>query len=207
MPKQKRFYRKKIAMRGLLFFAGVEMEITVRNISITGILIEVHPNDHVRSVQDIFEAINNATTHTDIYLPDLRLAGEAEIVWAEGEAQAGTVLIGLEFKSISYDVDNLVYKRKAYRKALTAPGQIVLQGRHYTFMTRNVSVEGLMAYIPEHLTLQIGEVGDFVFDKLSLRGQIRVVWFEYDQAGGTVLGLQYVNMENLKVVGIPRFAQ
>jgi hypothetical protein len=139
----------------------------------------------------------------DIYIEKLNLAGEAEIVRVDMDGER--ILIGMEFKQISYDAENLLYKRKVYRKSMAAPGQILISEKFYDFMTRNVSVDGLMIRIPEYVELCMNIIVEFKFDKLHLYGESRIVWFEHDDNGGTIIGLEYQHMEKSDIKGIPRF--
>jgi hypothetical protein len=125
----------------------------------------------------------------DIFIEKLNLAGEAEVVRVDMDGQH--ILIGLEFKQISYDADNFLYKRKAYRKSMAAPGQALIAKNVYEFMTRNVSVEGMFI--------------EFKFDKLHLHGEAKIIWFEHDDNEGTLLGLEYQHMEKGDIKGIPEF--
>jgi hypothetical protein len=195
-------YRKGLASKGLIFLLGVEMEIIIRNVSITGLMGEIELNETITDIKDIFQGIKDSTI-VDVFLEDMHLAGEAEVVRADLADER--IYIALEFKNLSYDVDNLLYKRKAYRKGLAAPGKIEFSGKIYDFMTRNVSVEGLMIRIPAYVTVRENEVVRFIFERLNLNGEIKVIWFEYDEDGGTLMGLQYVYMENTKINGIPHF--
>ncbi|MGR8933265.1 MAG: PilZ domain-containing protein [Gammaproteobacteria bacterium] len=196
-------YRKPLASRGLIYLLGTETEMTVRNISVTGLLAEIEISDQLKNIKNVFQAIQDSTI-VDVFLEELRLAGEAEVVRVD--MADARILIALEFKNITYDIDNLMYKRRAYRKGMAAPGKIEFAGKKYDFMTRNVSVEGLMIRIPEYVPVQDGEIVHFVFERLQLNGEIKVVWFAYDEDGGTLIGLQYIYMENAKIKGIPRFS-
>ena len=129
--------------------------------------------------------------------------GEAEIVRVDMDGER--ILIGLEFKHISYDVENLLYKRKAYRKSMVAPGQILITEKFYDFMTRNVSVDGILIYIAEYVELQQYLTIEFKFDTLHLHGEARVIWFEHIESGGTLIGMEYLHMEKSEITGIPRF--
>lgn len=196
-------YRKPLASKGLIFLLGTEMEMVIRNISITGMLGEIEIDEKIKDIKNVFQAIKDSTI-VDVFLEELQLAGEAEIVRVD--IVDTHIHIALEFKNISYDTDNLLYKRRAYRKGLAAPGKIEFGGKAYDFMTRNVSVEGLMIRIAEHVSVEEGEVVPFVFERLELSGEIKVIWFYYDEDGGTLIGLQYIYMENAKIKGIPRFS-
>ena len=202
MSNSRENYRKNLSLSGLLFMGGIEHEMQVLNISITGILVTIEPSSPMNDEYDLFLVIKESSL-VDIYVRKLNLAGEAEVVRVDMEDDK--ILIALEFKQISYDAENFLYKRKAYRKSMTAPGQILIAKKIYDFMTRNVSVDGLMIRIPAHVELQERMIVKFKFDKLHLFGECQVIWFEYDEEGGTLLGVEYQHMEKSDIQGIPRF--
>lgn len=203
MPEARRYYRKNLTSHGFIYLAGEEFEISVKNLSITGLLVELRDRSIIQDVSDLFRAIKQSPL-VDIYLQDLRLAGEAEIVRADMIEES--LLLALEFVHISYDVDNVFYQRKAYRKTLAAPGQIFLHDRKYIFKTINVSVEGLMIALDEKVAIAPHTITTFEFKRLDLLGEIEIVWVEDDPKGGVVMGLQYLHMERQHIKGIPRFA-
>ena len=202
MSNSRESYRKNLSMTGLLFIGGIEHEMQVKNVSISGLLVTIEPIPGICDERDIF-LIMKESSLVDIYIRKLNLAGEAEVVRVEMDGK--NILIGMEFKQVSYDAENLLYKRKAYRKSMTSPGQVLISKTVYDFMTRNVSVDGLMIRIPEQVELQRSMVVEFKFDKLHLFGECIVIWFEYDDNGGTLLGLEYQHMEKGDIQGIPRF--
>jgi len=154
-------------------------------------------------VKDIFNMLS-VSTMVDMYLPEMRLAGEADVVRVD--IFDGHILIALNFRNVSYDVNNQLYKRKAYRKNMTAPGKILLDGAYHEFSAINVSVDGLMVKLAESVAVEAGEITVFEFERLGLKGEIKVVWVENAEDGGLLIGLKYVHMENTEVKGIPRFA-
>ncbi|GAW85835.1 conserved hypothetical protein [Bathymodiolus platifrons methanotrophic gill symbiont] len=185
MPNSRQYYRKNLSLSGLLFIGGIEHEMKVKNLSISGVLVSIDPSDDIVDERDVFLLLRQSSL-VDIYIEKLNLAGEAEIVRVDMEDQG--ILIGMEFKQISYDAENLLYKRKAYRKSMAAPGQILIADKFYDFMTRNVSVDGIMIRIPEHVAVQLNMVIEYKFDKLHLYGESKIVWFEHDNDGGTLIG-------------------
>lgn len=195
-----RAYRKNLATEGLVYISGEEIGIRVINLSITGILVELLDNDVIQEAKDIFEAAKISPV-IDIYLPQLRIAGEAEIVRMENKNNS--IQIGLEFCHINYEVDHLLYQRKAYRKNLTAPGKIMFNGETYVFTTENVSVEGLMIRIGDELEVQPGTITTYEFNRLDLSGQIKVIWSTTENYT-TLMGLEYLYLQK-DVEGIPRF--
>ncbi len=195
-----RAYRKNLSTEGLVYISGEEIEVRVINLSITGVLVELLNNNVIREAKDIFEAARISPV-IDIYLPQLRIAGEAEIVRMENMNDA--IQIGLEFCHINYEVDHLLYQRKAYRKNLAAPGKIVFNGETYTFSTENVSVEGLMIRIGDDVDVQPGTITSYEFKRLNLSGQIKVIWATSENYS-TLMGLEYLYLQK-DIEGIPRF--
>lgn len=203
MLDEERPYRKNLTSNGLIYLAGEELEISVRNLSLTGLLAELEDNASINDINDVFQTIKSSPL-IDIYLPEMRLAGEAEIVRAD--LIDGQIYLALEFRSVSYDVDNVLYKRRVYRKNLTAPGQIIFNKKKYDFNTLNVSVDGLMIYINDDVEVKEGMVTIFDFKRLKLRGEIKIVWVEHNEDNSTLIGLQYLHMEKDDISGIPRFS-
>lgn len=202
MSEAKRYYRKNLTSQGLIYIAGEEVEMSVRNLSVTGLLAELSNHSPLHSIADIFEAIKTSTK-VDFYLPEMRLMGEAEV--ARADLIENHIYLALEFCRIFHDVDNTLYKRRSYRKEMVAPGLIVFNHKKYSFITRNVSVTGLMIYLAEKIEVADETVTLFDFKRLNLRGEIKVVWTETAEDGGTYMGLEYVHMEKTDVKGIPRF--
>jgi c-di-GMP-binding flagellar brake protein YcgR len=204
MLKSRQHYRKKIASAGYIYIAGEELQFIVRDLSITGIFAEMEPYQDHSELEDVFQAIK-VVEGVDIYLPEMHLAGEAEVV--RSDLVDGHIYLAMEFKNIAYDVDNYLYKRRAYRKKMVAPGNIIVAGNIYPFQTQNVSIDGLMIRITEELPIKVGKVVEFDFKRLDLKGECRVIWFEFDEEGGTLIGLKYLNLERAKIKGIPSFIQ
>jgi hypothetical protein len=197
-------YRKNLMSHGLIYMGGEEHQITIKDLSLTGVLAELECDPGSVGAKDIFNMLSASAT-IDLYLPEMRLAGEADVVRVD--MFNDHILLALEFISVVYDADNQLYKRKAYRKNMTAPGRILLNGEYHDFKTVNVSVDGLMIKIAETIDVEAGEISVFEFERLGLNGEIKVMWVEYVADAGTLLGLQYIHMERAEVKGIPRFAR
>ncbi len=200
-----RAFRKDIQLYGLIFLDGSERSIIVRNLSITGLLAELDPQKSAeKDIEDIFHSLQSSTL-VDIFIPSMRLAGEMQVIRADIENEK--ILISLEFKSISYDVEDFIYRRKAYRKMMPGPGRIFLNGAYHAFTAINVSVEGLMIQL--HETITVGEPAiktTFEFEKLGLTGEARIVWIEHPHAHETIMGLCYEHLEHSELTKIPRFS-
>ena len=98
MPDIKRQYRKNLTSEGLIYLGGQELEISVRNLSITGLLAELSDSVAIDDINDIFESIK-VTPTVDIYLPEMRLAGEADIVRADIIDKQ--IYLAMEYRNLS----------------------------------------------------------------------------------------------------------
>jgi hypothetical protein len=198
-------YRKNLMSHGLIYMGGEEQEITIKELSLTGVLAELKCDQASRDAKDIFNMLSASTTTIDLCLPEMRLAGEAEVVRVD--MFNDHMLLALEFRNVAYDVDNQLYKRKVYRKNMPDPGKILLNGEYRDFNTVNVSVEGLMICLSEAISVEEGTITRFEFKRLELEGKIKVIWVDPISDGRTLIGLQYVYMGKNPIKGIPRFAR
>jgi len=200
---EKRAYRKNLNSEGFIFLGLEQHKIRLINLSLTGLLAAFLPDANLNGVMHIFQGLQ-VSPLVDIYLPDIRMAGEAEVVRVESTEQG--IQIALEFRNMSYDIDHLLYSRRAYRKNMTAPGQIIIHDSVYAFNTENVSVDGIMAHIHEHIDLQTGIAVHFSFKHLELQGEAEVVWVEQSPSS-TLLGLKYLRLERDDLRGVPHFVK
>lgn len=196
-------YRKNLTTQGLIYLAGEEQPITVKNISVTGVLAQLNSKVGKNDIKDIFNTLL-ASTIIDLYLPEMRLAGEVEVIRVD--MQDDHILLALEFRNVTYDMNDLLYKRRAYRKNLPGPGHILFNGEYLEFTSVNVSVDGIMIRLNDTVYVEPGVVTVFEFKRLELEGEIKVVWIDHMPEGGTLMGLQYVHMERTQIKGIPEFA-
>ena len=197
-------YRKNLISHGLIYMGEEEHSVTIKNLSINGVLTELNSNREDVDIKYIFNTLL-VSTIIDLYLPEMRLAGEAEVVRAD--IIDGHILLALEFKNIAYDIDKNLNKRKVYRKNMPDPGKILLNSEYHHFNTVNVSVEGLMICLPEILSVEVGTITRFEFKRLELEGEVKVIWVDPISDNRTLMGLQYINLGNTAVKGIPRFAR
>jgi len=198
---ENRAYRKNLTSHGLLYMGYEEHEIWVVNLSLSGLLAVLKVKPQINDIKDIFSALQ-VSPIVDFYLPEIRLAGEAEV--ARAEATEDGFQIAIEFRNLSYDTDNLLYSRRAYRKNMTAPGHIIFNDTDYAFNTENVSVDGLMIRMLGRIDVAEGTVTGFEYHHLGLSGEATVIWSEHDDIS-TLMGLQYLHMERDSIKGIPNF--
>ena len=194
--------RTSLVSDGFIYLGEEEHRITIKNISINGVLAQLNTDRQDIDIKYIFNQLL-VSTIIDLYLPEMRLAGEVEVV--RGDMEDGHILLALEFKNITFDIDKKLNQRKAYRKNMPDPGRILLNGKYRSFTTVNVSVEGLMISLSEAISVEVGTITRFEFNRLELEGEIKVIWVDPISDDRTLMGLKYVHLENNAIKGIPRF--
>lgn len=193
--------RKNLTSHGMIYMGREEHEISVINISITGVLAELNNNKSI-DIKYIFNSLL-VSTIIDLYLPEMRLAGEAEVVRVDVDNDR--ILLALEFKNIAFDIDKHLNRRKIYRKNMPDPGLIIINGEYHEFITVNVSVEGLMIRLAKTISVKEGSITHFEFKRLELSGKAEVIWSDLTSGAETLIGLRYVNFNSGDITGIPRF--
>ncbi len=195
-------YRKSIAMSGLIYLAGMEQNISIVNISITGVLAQLEGKKNSEDIREIFDSLIESAV-IDLYIPELRMAGETYVIRVD--LQDDQLLIALEFKNMNYEINDSLYQRRAYRKNLPGPGRILIDGEYLEFNAVNVSVEGMMIRVHEILNIEPGLITYFNFERLELAGKTEVKWVDRLSSGYTLIGLEYLEMEKSSIKGIPNF--
>jgi hypothetical protein len=198
-----RSYRKNMAEHGLIYMAGIEHEVIIKNLSLTGLLVELCNDHDPLEISDIYNAIV-ASPMFDLHLPKLQMAGEVEVVRVDVEESQ--IFMALSFKHVSHGVNNLLYKIKAYQKMTTAPGKILLAGGFIEFEAVNVSVQGLVIRLNEIVDVKEDTITMFQFKRLDMEVPVKVIWVECSESS-TLMGLEYMRMEKTHIEGIPRFSR
>lgn len=200
---QDRAYRKELTSAGLIYFGGVEHPIRVLNISLSGVLLALKCDATVHNINDIFATLQLSTS-VDIYLPDVHLAGQASMVRVE--LVEGGFQLGIEFRELTFDIDTLMFNRRAYRKPVVAHGLLNVEGRNYDFLTENASIDGLKIKLAGYVEVEPAQTYLFECAMLGLQGQSEVVWVSYSTRS-TFIGLQFKQLTQDDFKGIPRFVR
>ena len=196
--------RTNLVSEGFIYMGEEEHKITVKNLSINGVLAQLNTEREDIDIKYIFNQLL-VSTIIDLYLPEMRLVGDVEVV--RGDMEEGHILLALEFKNIAFDIDKDLNKRKVYRKNMPDSGKILLNGQYYNFTSVNVSVDGLMICLPEAIAVEVGTITRFEFKRLELEGEIKMIWGDLISEGRTLIGLQYVHLDKNALKKIPRFSQ
>jgi hypothetical protein len=179
-----------------------EHNVSVKNISINGLLVQINSDRKYIDIKYIFNQLL-VSTIIDIYLPEMRLAGEVQIVRADMEGNH--ILLALEFRNMAFEIEEILNRRKAYRKNMNYVGKILLKGLYIEFTTVNVSLEGLMIQILESVVVEEDTITHFEFKQLELEGKVEVIWVDAGSKEETLIGLKYIHLEK-NTLKLPRFA-
>ena len=196
--------RTNLVSEGFIYMGEEEHKITVKNLSINGVLAQLNTDREDIDIKYVFNQLLVSTV-IDLYLPEMRLVGDVEVV--RGDMEEGHILLALEFKNIAFDIDKDLNKRKVYRKNMADSGKILLNSQYYNFTSVNVSVDGLMICLPEAIAVEVGMITRFEFKRLQLEGEVKVIWGDLISDDRTLIGLQYVHLEKNALKKIPRFSQ
>lgn len=190
---QQRAYRKPMTSYGWMYLGGVMQGIVLKNISITGALVQLQSKDEQFDKERVLKTLT-VSKIIDFYFPLLQLSGEAKIVRGFSPEQ-DLMDIALEFQNIAYSVNEPIYKRKSYRREIAIQGRLVVKDKPYDMTTVNMSLGGLMVHVPEYLLVQQGAVLPLEFS--NLKGLVNVIWIVH-QNNETLLGLAYFKPEKTK---------
>lgn len=183
-----RIARDKVTYSGQICLGSVEYQVRIIDVSLNGLLAELDYDTLIPDYQDLRQALQNLPV-IDLFLPELKVAGEANIVRLE-TIKSGFQL-GIEFKHLSYHIDPLMFKRRVYRKNLGIAGQININDRDYNFLTEGISLSGMTVRIIGRVDDQTGSTCHFTFKQLDLQGEGQIIWLDRDY-NSTLLGLQFV---------------
>lgn len=198
---EQRSYRKSLNSKVLVYLGEQELEMSIKNLSLTGLLAMIAESSAIHTKEDVFACIKESAL-VDLYIPELRVGGEAEI--ARSELTGGYIELGLHFRQLNYEVDNLVYARHAYRKQIGVPGQLEFHGVKHFFNTENVSVTGMKVRMAGKVGAKPGYLTQYEMDAMQLSGDAKVVWLKHDNYT-TLMGMEYQYMQQDAMHGIPRF--
>ena len=193
-------FRKSLKSNGSIYMGGEKRAVTIKNMSITGALAELDSKQGYENTRDIYKTLSSSTM-IDVYLPEMRLVGNAEVVRVDMDDER--TFIAMEFKYISHNEGNRPYKRKFHREYMAVPGRIFLNGEYWAFTTVNVSAGGLMILLAGTIAVEEGLTTVLDFEQMELEGQIKVMWANRTTDAGTIIGLQYMYTVNAAIDGIP----
>ncbi|WP_404355753.1 PilZ domain-containing protein [Methylotuvimicrobium sp. KM1] len=196
MFRERKEYRKNLTSSGKLHLAGETLDFISHDVSVNGILIEIVPGRLLSTFSD-FESFINENSAAEIFVKDLMLTGEVEIIWVK--EKDNNILMGLEFKHVIYNADRLWLKRQYYRKKQSFVGFLMLKNKRVEFEGKNISVDGLMIYVKDpDKDLLPNVVVSLYSESLQMKGMAKICWIQHEQEpekNGALIGLRYLSSE------------
>ncbi len=195
----KRNYRKKLCSRGFIHFNGIKTPIILRNISLSGVLVDINTYDGAHSEM----LLKNLTEHceVDINLPEMKMSAEAELVRVENHNSH--LLLGLKFINAVQNPNRPEYERTSSRKKLIVPGELVVNDQSVAFETENISTGGMMLFIKDDLNIEVNTVAPFSVGALNLSGELKIVWLKAKPPLGIALGVEFLDLESKRIKHYP----
>lgn len=193
MIQVRKNYRKSYTSSGQLYVGGELLDFRSYDISVKGILIEILPGLLLTEIGD-FETLIEENNSVEIFVKDLFLTGEAQIVWAK--LDNGKIMLGLEFRNVNYKAEKLWRKRNYFRCRKNFSGYLMIDDRKVEFEGVNVSVDGLAMQL-DHIDnmLTPGYLIKLLVNDIGVKGVGKIVWVNTTDEMTSTLGLKYLTME------------
>jgi len=190
MSNIKRDYRTNLAMNAIVYLDKREVSCTIADISITGAQLEIKPQPHFNNALILSELIN-IDDEVDFCVPPMHFEGTIKIVRKVISDDKLNLSITLE--NIYYGLEKLAYQREVYRTDYRMSGVIIINGKSYETISRNVSVKGMSVIVFEPVALTNKDEVTLNFYNLEINGKAQIIWHKSGE-NKTYLGLEYVQL-------------
>lgn len=191
MFQERKEYRKNFNTPGQLSIGGETLLFNCYDVSVSGAMIEVDPGKLLTTVQD-FEHLITEDDKAEIYVEELKLAGEVRVAWVRQERNR--IMMGLEFQTVVHHANKLWLKRRGYRKTEPFSAELFIENKWLHVEGINRSVKGLCVRLQglhEHIKLDLPV--KLQIKEFDLAAVGKVVWVE--MAGeSTLIGLQIMSI-------------
>jgi len=192
MFQKRKEYRTNFSSSGQLYVAGELLDLISYDVSTNGMMVEVIPGSLLTDIND-FEALLKETHVSEIYVKDLMLTGDVEIVWVKLDNER--ILLGLKFRNVMSNAVKLWRKRRYYRSKRKFSGYLVTDEKRIDFEGNNVSTEGMEIKLDQvNNELKPGTVVKLIIKGLEIKGVGKIVWINTAEDGVCVLGLRYLTI-------------
>ena len=192
MFQDRKEYRKNFNAEGQLYVGGETLQLNCYDVSLKGAMVEVTPGDLLATIQD-FEVLLNEDRQAEIFVEELMLAGEVDIVWVKRERNR--IMMGMEFRDVVHNAHKLWRKRRAYRKNEAFLAELLIDKERVHVEGINRSVEGMCLRLTgDHPALTLNAPIKVQVQELALNAIGKVVWAESNELS-TRFGLQLVTIK------------
>jgi len=191
MFQERKDYRKNFNAVGQLFIGGEVLQLNCYDVSVKGAMIEVMPGELLATIAD-FEALLAQDRHAEMFVEELMLSGEVNVVWVKQDRQR--IMMGLEFESVTHNAEKLWIKRRAYRKTESFSADLIIESQKWQVNGINRSTNGLCVTLPEqHPAIKVNVPVKIQAKELGLAAIGKVVWVR-DGGGLTKVGLEILSI-------------
>ncbi len=193
MIKERKEFRKSFYSYGQLYIAGEKLDFMSYDISLTGILVEIEPGNYLTDIND-FNAFIKENDTAEIFIKDIMVTGEATLSWAK--PKNGKIMLGMEFKNVMYNAEDLWRKRYYYRRKMIFSGYLIVNTKRFDFAGIDASVDGLAIQFTElDKELNSGNVIKLFVKSLDINALGKIIWVENEEQENLKLGLRYLSMK------------
>ena len=189
MFQDRKEYRKNFNAEGLLYVAGEVLQLNCYDVSLNGAMVEISPGELLTTIQD-FEALLNQGRQAEIFVEELMLAGEVDIVWVKREHNR--IMMGMEFRDVVHNAQKLWRKRRSYRKVGAFTADVFIDKERVIAEGINRSVDGMCLRLTgNHPAIKANTPVKVHVGELGLSALGKVVWVESNELASR-FGLQLI---------------
>ncbi|MCQ8182376.1 PilZ domain-containing protein [Methylomonas sp. SURF-1] len=191
MFQERKEYRKNFNAEGRLYVGGETLQINCYDVSLNGAMLEVMPGDLLTTIRD-FEVMLEQSRRAEIFVAELQLAGEVDIVWVKRDRNR--IMMGLEFRDVVHNAQKLWRKRRGYRKAEHFKAELFVDKERFTVDGVDRSVEGMCLKLAGSApAIKLNAPVKVQCPELGLSALGKIVWFDSNEIS-TRIGLQLVTI-------------
>ncbi|MBS3964317.1 MAG: PilZ domain-containing protein [Methylomonas sp.] len=174
MFRERKDYRKSFNAVGTLSVGGEMLRFNCYDVSVKGAMIEVVPGALLATADD-FENLLREDRTAEIFIEELMLAGEVNVVWVRGERKR--ILMGLEFLSVVHNAHKLWLKRRGYRKTEPFAVELFIDKDRLHVEGVNRSLKGLCVRLAvQHPGVRVDVPVKLQINELGLAALGRIAW-------------------------------
>lgn len=191
MFKDRKEYRKKFNATGQLYVGGETLPLSCYDVSVKGAMLEIVPGELLSTIKD-FEALIGENRRAEIYVEDLMMSGEVDIVWVKQEHNH--ILMGVEFLNVVHNANKLWRKRRNYRKEQPFSAELFIEKDRFQVEGINCSKEGVcLRMTVNHPSIKKDTLVKLKVQQFALNALGKVMWVKHDGEIIT-LGLQIITL-------------
>ncbi len=192
--QERKEYRKNLVSSGQLRIAGETLDIKSCDVSLKGIKVEIFPGKFLAQIED-FEAFLADSSRAEIFVNDLMLVGEVDVVWCRDED--GKILLGLEYRDDVQHEKKSWLKRVSYRKNQPFNCTILIGNEKVEAYGNNISIDGMsITGDLKEYGFKVGDLIKLIIHEMAIKKAVaRIIWINNQGERALTLGLRYLEID------------